>query len=100
VICLFLLGGTGMSDSREKVMKAFIKRACGYKTKEEVRELKEIKKPDGSTESELVLTKVISRDVPADLAAARWYLEGGGQGGRENAEITLKEAQRIIDESD
>jgi hypothetical protein len=88
-----------MKDSRDRVMRAFIRRACGYKTKEEVRELKEIKKPDGTTESELVLTKVISRDVPADLAAARWYLEGGGQGS-EQTEITLQEAQRMIDESD
>lgn len=89
-----------MKDSRDRVMRAFIKRACGYKTKEEVRELKEVKKPDGTTESELVLTKVISRDVPADLAAARWYLEGAGQGQSEQDEITLQEAQRILDEAD
>lgn len=83
-----------MKDSRERVMKAFIKRACGYKTKEEVRELKEVKKADGTTSSELVLTKVISRDVPADLAAARWYLEGAGQ----SEDMTLEEAQRMLDE--
>lgn len=43
----------------------------------------------------MVLTKVVSRDVPADLAAVKWYLEGCGT---QEQELTLEEAQRILDE--
>lgn len=79
-------------DARERVMKAFIKRACGYKAKEEVRELKEVKNEDGSLKQTLVLTKVVSKDVPADLAAARWYLEGAG----EEETLSLEDAKAIL----
>ncbi|MDD6204485.1 MAG: hypothetical protein PUC05_05805 [Firmicutes bacterium] len=88
--------GDDFTDQRDKVMKAFIKRACGYKAKEEVRELRQVIRQDGTTENEMVLTKVISKDVPADLSAARWYLEGGGQ----SETLTLEEAARLIDEQE
>ena len=84
-----------MKDPRDKVMRAFIKKACGYKSKEEVRELRQVRGKDGENRNEMVLTKVVSRDVPADLAAVKWDLEGCGT---QEQGLTLEEAQRILDE--
>ena len=55
---------------REKIKEAFLKRACGYIAREEVREMRENKLPDGRVERELVLTKLVSKEVPPDLSAA------------------------------
>ena len=60
---------------REKIKEAFLKRACGYIAREEVREMRENKLPDGRVERELVLTKLVSKEVPPDLSAAKWLLE-------------------------
>ena len=49
---------------REKIKEAFLKRACGYIAREEVREMRENKLPDGRVERELVLTKLVSKEVP------------------------------------
>lgn len=96
VLCFIVSGGERkLKDPRDKVMRAFIKKACGYKSKEEVRELRQVRGKDGENRNEMVLTKVVSRDVPADLAAVKWYLEGCGT---QEQELTLEEAQRILDE--
>lgn len=60
---------------REKIKEAFLKRACGYIAREEVHEMREKKLPDGRIERELVLTKLVSKEVPPDLSAAKWLLE-------------------------
>lgn len=61
-----------------EVLNAFFKRACGYTAQEEVRELKEIKEEDGTVRKELVVTKVVRKDVPPDLAAVKWWMENRG----------------------
>ena len=60
---------------REKIKEAFLKRACGYIAREEVHEMREKKLPDGRIERELVLTKLVSKEVPPDLSAAKRLLE-------------------------
>ena len=37
--------------------------------------MREKKLPDGRIERELVLTKLVSKEVPPDLSAAKWLLE-------------------------
>lgn len=81
----------------QQVLQAFLKRACGYVAKEEVHELKDIKNEDGSVKRELVLTKVVSKEVPPDLAAARWYLERQGiSQPQQEAGMELEEARSIL----
>lgn len=59
---------------REKVLKAIMKRAVGYKSREKVDELV------FSEENGLTLSKrrITEKDVPGDIAAAKLLLEMGG----------------------
>ena len=91
------MGAATRKKQEQQVLQAFLKRACGYVAKEEVHELKDVKGDDGSVTRELVLTKVVSKEVPPDLAAARWYLERQGIAEvPKREELDLEEARRLL----
>lgn len=92
-----------LKEKEEAIMNACFKRACGYIAKEEVRELKEEKETDGSVNKKLRLTKVVHKEVPADLAAAKYFLEKKlNDLGQEDAKEvnSLFEAQAVLQERD
>jgi len=93
--------------SRERanieILNAFFKRACGYISEEEVKELKEIKEDDGTSRKEMITTKIVRKDVPPDLAAVKWWLENMGQSTAESeqgqAEINdVSQARELLQE--
>ena len=58
--------------TRDEILDAVVKRACGYEAKETVEEYAVV---DGSLE--LVKRKVTTKDVPPDIAAAKMIIDGG-----------------------
>lgn len=93
---------------REKIKEAFLKRACGYIAREEVHEMREKKLPDGRVERELVLTKLVSKEVPPDLSAAKWLLENTdkeesvpeGEDDLDKALETLKLRRKLLEQAE
>lgn len=59
--------------TRDEILDAVVKRACGYEVKETVEEYAVV---DGSLE--LVKRKVTTKDVPPDMTAAKMIIDGGG----------------------
>lgn len=106
---LALRSAPGHELEREKIKEAFLKRACGYIAREEVHEMREKKLPDGRVERELVLTKLVSKEVPPDLSAAKWLLENeqkreeasqSGEEGLEEALKILKLRQKLLEQGE
>lgn len=58
--------------TRDEILDAVIKRACGYEAKETVEEYAVV---DGNLE--LVKRKVTVKDVPPDMTAAKMIIDGG-----------------------
>lgn len=58
--------------TRDEIMDAVVKRACGYEAKETVEEYAVV---DGSLE--LVKRKITVKDVPPDISAAKLIMDGG-----------------------
>ena len=58
--------------TRDEILDAVVKRACGYEAKETVEEYAVV---DGSLE--LVKRKVTTKDVPPDMTAAKMIIDGG-----------------------
>lgn len=58
--------------TRDEIMDAVVKRACGYEAKEIVEEYAVV---DGSLE--LVKRKITVKDVPPDISAAKLIMDGG-----------------------
>ena len=58
--------------TRDEIMDAVVKRACGYEAKEVVEEYAVV---DGSLE--LVKRKITVKDVPPDISAAKLVMDGG-----------------------
>lgn len=71
--------------------------------------MREKKLPDGRVERELVLTKLVSKEVPPDLSAAKWLLENeqkreeasqSGEEGLEEALKILKLRQKLLEQGE
>lgn len=58
--------------TRDEILDAVVRRACGYEAKETVEEYAVV---DGSLE--LVKRKVTTKDVPPDMTAAKMIIDGG-----------------------
>ena len=58
--------------TRDEILDAVVKRACGYAAKETVEEYAVV---DGNLE--LVKRKVTVKDVPPDMTAAKMIIDGG-----------------------
>ncbi|MDE6029253.1 MAG: hypothetical protein K2F90_02900 [Clostridiales bacterium] len=58
--------------TRDEILDAVVKRACGYEAKETVEEYAVV---DGTLE--LVKRKVTTKDVPPDMTAAKMIIDGG-----------------------
>ncbi|MCH5155012.1 MAG: hypothetical protein J1F69_00250 [Clostridiales bacterium] len=58
--------------TRDEILDAVVRRACGYEAKETVEEYAVV---DGSLE--LVKRKITTKDVPPDIAAAKMIMDGG-----------------------
>ena len=58
--------------TRDEILDAVVRRACGYEAKETVEEYAVV---DGSLE--LVKRKITTKDVPPDIAAAKMIIDGG-----------------------
>ncbi|MDE7108317.1 MAG: hypothetical protein K2O39_08335 [Clostridiales bacterium] len=58
--------------TRDEILDAVVKRACGYAAKETVEEYAVV---DGSLE--LVKRRVTTKDVPPDMTAAKMIIDGG-----------------------
>ena len=58
--------------TRDEILDAVVRRACGYEAKETVEEYAVV---DGSLE--LVKRKITTKDVPPDIAAAKLIIDGG-----------------------
>lgn len=59
--------------TRDDILDAVYKRACGYEAREVVEEYAVV---DGSLE--LVKRRVTLKDVPPDMTAAKMAIDGGG----------------------
>ena len=58
--------------TRDEILDAVVKRACGYEAKETVEEYAVV---DGALE--LVKRKITIKDVPPDISAAKLIIDGG-----------------------
>ena len=70
--------------------------------------MREKKLPDGRVERELVLTKLVSKEVPPDLSAAKWLLENTdkeesvpeGEDDLDKALETLKLRRKLLEQAE
>ncbi len=78
--------------SRDDILDAVVKRACGYAAQETVEEFAVV---DGSLE--LVKRKITTKDVPPDMAAAKMLFESGDVSDLTDEQLE-KERTRLIKE--
>ncbi|MDE7164521.1 MAG: hypothetical protein K2O04_03765 [Clostridiales bacterium] len=76
--------------TRDEILDAVVKRACGYEAKDTVEEYAVV---DGSLE--LVKRKVTTKDVPPDIAAAKLIIDGGDVSDLTDEQLE-KERKRLI----
>jgi hypothetical protein len=89
--------GVMKKKEQSDLKKALKKRALGYSYEEQVKELKEVKDEEGNPRSELVVTKVVKKEVQPDTAAIRLLLESE-PAPAQSVEEMIKEKERIIRE--
>lgn len=66
----------GAEECEVHIENAMVKRALGYNWKEVTRERKLVVNPEtGEEEYKLVVTKSVTKHVPADVGAQQYYLE-------------------------
>lgn len=78
--------------TRDDIMDAVVKRACGFEAKETVEEYAVV---DGNLE--LVRRKVTVKDVPPDMTAAKMIIDGGDVSDLSDEQLE-KERNRLINE--
>lgn len=77
-------------STRDEILAAVAKRACGYEAKETVEEYAVV---DGSLE--LVKRKVTFKDVPPDMTAAKMMIDGDGTSDMTDEQLE-QEKQRLL----
>ena len=78
--------------TRDDILDAVLKRACGYEAQETVEEYSMV---DGSLE--LVKRRITTKDVPPDMTAAKMIFESGNVSELTDEELE-KERIRLIKE--
>ena len=76
--------------TRDEIMDAVVKRACGYEAKEVVEEYAVV---DGSLE--LVKRKITVKDVPPDISAAKLVMDGGDLSDLSDEQLELERARLL-----
>ena len=76
--------------TRDEIMDAGVKRACGYEAKEIVEEYAVV---DGSLE--LVKRKITVKDVPPDISAAKLVIDGGSLSDLSDEQLEREKARLL-----
>ncbi len=76
--------------TRDEIMDAVVKRACGYEAKEVVEEYAVV---DGSLE--LVKRKITVKDVPPDISAAKLVMDGGDFSELSDEQLEMEKARLL-----
>ncbi|MCH5164807.1 MAG: hypothetical protein J1G01_00195 [Clostridiales bacterium] len=79
-------------STQDEILDAVLKRACGYAAQEIVEEYAVV---DGSLE--LVKRKVTIKDVPPDIAAAKFIFDSNGVSDLTDEQLE-KEKKRLLEE--
>jgi hypothetical protein len=84
-----------MKSVEKELKNALKKRALGYSYEEKVSELRDVSDADGNPKKEMVVTKVVKKEVQPYTQAIKLLLENQ-QVQSEDIEAILKEKDRII----
>ncbi len=76
--------------TRDEILDAVLKRACGYEAKETVEEYAVV---DGALE--LVKRRVTTKDVPPDISAAKLIMDGGGVSDMTDEELRAEKTRLL-----
>ena len=81
-----------MSNTRDDILSAVLKRACGYSAQETVEKYAVV---DGTLE--LVKRRVTTKDVPPDMTAAKMIFDRGDVSDLTDEQLEA-ERRRLLDE--